>query len=153
MKPGDEGRIYALVSSVFSEFVASEYLPEGIEEFINYIQPEDIASRAAENHFVFVAESGSEIVGVIEIRNSNHISLLFAEKRFQRRGVGKELLRKSVEVCRREVPGLERITVHSSPNAVLAYEKMGFEPSGSERTFHGIRFVPMTCRLEKGDSG
>jgi hypothetical protein len=34
-------------------------------------------------------------------------------------------------------------TVSSSPNAVSAYERLGFRITGSEQCVHGIRFVPM----------
>ena len=34
-------------------------------------------------------------------------------------------------------------TVSSSPNAVSAYERLGFRITSSEQCVHGIRFVPM----------
>ncbi|RYD87086.1 MAG: GNAT family N-acetyltransferase [Sphingobacteriales bacterium] len=37
-------------------------------------------------------------------------------------------------------------TVSSSPNAVSAYQRLGFRVAGSEQCIHGIRFVPMTLK-------
>lgn len=37
----------------------------------------------------------------------------------------------------------KRLTVNSSPYAVPAYEKLGFQLNGEEETVSGIRFQPM----------
>ena len=41
------------------------------------------------------------------------------------------------------VSGHERVTVHSSPYAVEIYSRMGFEPTDTEQTVNGLRFIPM----------
>lgn len=153
MKRGEEGLVFAFVSGVFNEFIAPEYSQEGVEEFMKYIQPDKLASRAQGNHFSLIAELGSEIVGVIEIRNYSHVALLFVDSRFQRRGVGRELLRKALEICRRNDSSLSQLSVHASPNSITAYERMGFKPTDVEQCVNGIRFVPMTLPLAQEDGG
>ncbi len=44
-------------------------------------------------------------------------------------------------------PGVRELTVNASPNAVLAYERLGFTPAGPEQTVNGIRFIPMALAL------
>jgi GNAT superfamily N-acetyltransferase len=153
MKRGEEGLVFTFVSGVFNEFVAPQYSQEGVEEFMKYIQPEELSSRTQGNHFSLIAELDSEIVGVIEIRNYSHVALLFVDSRFQRKGVGRELLRKAMEICRRNELSLSQVTVNASPNSVTAYERMGFKPTDAEQCVNGIRFVPMALRLVQEDGG
>jgi GNAT superfamily N-acetyltransferase len=100
-----------------------------------------------------IAEFSFEIIGVIAVRDYNHIALFFVDTPFQRRGVGRELFRKALEICRCNNLGLSQITVNASPNSINAYESMGFQPTDSEQCVNGIRFVPMAWRLPKVDGG
>lgn len=148
MERGEEAHVFAFVSGVFNEFVAPEYSQEGVEEFMKYIQPHELTSRAQENHFSLIAELGSEIIGMIEVLNYSHVALLFVDSRLQRRGVGSQLLRRALEICRRKEPSLLQVTVNASPNSITAYERMGFEPTDIEQCVNGIRFVPMALHLQ-----
>ena len=153
MRQGEEGLIFRFVSRVFNEFVAPEFSQEGIDEFMKYIQPDELTIHIRKNHFILIAEFSSEIIGVIAVRDFNHIALFFVDTPFQRRGVGRELFRKALEICRCNNLGLSQITVNASPNSINAYESMGFQPTDSEQCVNGIRFVPMARRLPKLDGG
>ncbi len=96
---------------------------------------------------MLVATLKDRIAGVIEIRQHDHISLLFVNKRLQRKGIAKDLLQKALEVMRTAKPDLERVTVNSSRYGVPVYEKLGFHRTGPERTVNGIAFIPMVLRL------
>ena len=144
MKPGEENEVCSLVTRVFKSFVAPQYSQEGIDEFLRYAAaPKAMVTRIQANHFVLVAELNGSIVGMIEVRDSNHISLFFVEGRLQQQGIAKELLRRALEICTRNQAGMAKLTVNSSPNAVGAYQTMGFRFEGPEQTKNGIRFVPM----------
>ena len=147
MKSGEESMVCALVTHVFNEFVAPDYSDEGAEEFLKYVEPDPLLERYLENHFVLVATLLKEIVGMIEVRDYNHISLLFVDKRFQRIGIGKELLRKSLEICFSHKPGLSHVSVNSSLYAVEVYRKLGFCQQGPRQTVKGICFDPMVLEL------
>lgn len=147
MTPGEEAEVCDLISRVFNEFVAPEYTPEGIQEFFKYVKPELLSNRSLVNHFVLVAVVGDKIVGMIEMRDYNHISLLFVDKHFQRQGIARELFQRSLEICRSYKPDLLEISVNSSPYAVPIYEKLSFRQTRSEQTINGIRFMPMTLKL------
>lgn len=77
----------------------------------------------------------------------DHISLFFVLKEFQRKGIGKELLHISTEICLKDKPNLSQITVNSSPNAIRIYEKLGFAKVGPEQLVNGIIFTPMAIKL------
>jgi hypothetical protein len=70
--------------------------------------------------------------------------MLFVRSSRQRGGIARGLLAAAGDAkC--------AFTVNSSPNAVSAYERLGFRITGSEQCLHGIRFVPMQ-RLSANDS-
>jgi GNAT superfamily N-acetyltransferase len=148
MKAGEEQQVCDLVVRVFTEFVAPLYQPSGVDEFLTYAaDPGQLRERLRINRFVLVAETQGQLVGAIEVRNSDHISLLFVESQSQQKGVGKELWRRALDTCLASRPDVARITVHSSPNAVEAYRKLGFLVEGPERIENGIRFTPMAFIL------
>ena len=66
--------------------------------------------------------------------------MLFVRPSRQRRGIGRGLLA-AVGTLAGHTDC--EFTVNSSPNAVSAYERLGFRITGSEQCVHGIRFVPM----------
>ena len=149
MHPGDEQRVSLLIRDVFMDFVAQYYSEEGVKEFLSYITPERLAERMQSNHVGFLAELGEILVGVIEIRRFEHITLLFVDGLYQQRGIAAELLRKALEYAKRNRPGLDALTVNSSPNAVAAYRKLGFTQAEPEQTQHGIRYIPMELAIER----
>ena len=147
IEPGEEKKVSELVLESFGEFIRHEYSQEGIDEFRRYAQPEALEQRSRVDHCVLVATLKDRIAGVIEIRQHDHISLLFVERRLQRKGIAKDLLQKALEVMRTAKPDLERVTVNSSRYGVPVYEKLGFHQTGPERTVNGIAFIPMVLRL------
>ena len=153
MEQGEEKAVCRLVRQVFAEFVAPLYTQEGVEEFQRYADPDLMAERAQSNHFVLVAEADGELIGAIETRDFNHISLLFVAKERQCQGVARGLLHEALAIARRSEPALSEVDVHSSPNAADAYMRLGFEAIGPEKLEHGIRFVPMRMRIEGFDDG
>ena len=154
MEPGEEQQVCHLVVRVFTEFVAPLYSPEGVREFLNYAaDPDRLRERLQANRFVLVAELQGRMVGVIEVRNCDHISLFFVDGQAQRKGIGSELWRLALAACLAGRPDLARITVHSSPNAVEAYNRLGFRTEGPEETVNGIRFVPMALAVKETATG
>jgi GNAT superfamily N-acetyltransferase len=45
---------------------------------------------------------------MIEVRNSEHVALLFVDKAFQQRGIAKELLHRALNICRNNDPALSQ---------------------------------------------
>jgi predicted GNAT family N-acyltransferase len=147
MRPNEEAAVSDLVSRVFAEFVAPGFSPEGIQTFHDYIKPDSLAKRSQDNHFVLVAESSDVIVGMIEIRDYEHVSLFYVKKDQHGKGIGKNLMRRALDTCRLYKPDLAAISVNASPYAAPIYEKLGFHRKGAEQMKDGIRFVPMQLTL------
>ena len=139
----DRNRVAALVARAFEKDVAPLYSPPGIRNFRVFAAPEAMALRAAHRHWALVAEMEGEPVGVVEVRENRHISMLFVDPERQGAGIGRRLFDAAVERCRTENPRPTKITVAASPNAVPVYERLGFRPAGPPAEEEGIRSVPM----------
>ncbi len=146
MKKGEEGRACALIEKVFNEFVAPDYGQEGVDEFFKFANPAAMAGRRGPEQVAIVAEKGADIVGVIEMRSTNHIAMLFVGN--QGEGIAKGLFKRAVKVCLKRRPDIKTITVNSSPFAEPVYSRMGFMPTGPAQKKNGIIFVPMACDLK-----
>ena len=132
-----------LVWGVFLEFEAPEYSDEGIREFKNFITPQAVESRIANAElFVWGCFDGNKIVGVIATRPPCHISLLFVDKAYHRKGIAKALYQ-TVMGHYRDNSDYTEMTVNSSPYALEAYRRLGFLDTDSEQTVNGLRFIPM----------
>jgi GNAT superfamily N-acetyltransferase len=143
MHDGEERAVCDMVHGVFDFSVAPLYTEKGRRSFKDYADPEEMSARVNTDHFVLLAMAGGDIVGMIEIRRRCHVSLFFVAPEFQGKGVGGLLLEKALEICRKTNPQLREMTVNSSPNALRAYERMGFAPTGGEQVICGVRFIPM----------
>lgn len=137
----------ALVRRVFAEFEAPEYAPEGVEVFHRFIAPDSLAEQLRRGTMqmwgVFRQETP---VGIIAVTHRTHISLLFVDKSCHRQGIARALFSRVCDRCRTD-PAITRLTVNSSPYAVGIYRKLGFTPTGPERTTDGIRYTPMEYLL------
>ena len=132
-----------MVHRIFDLSVAPLYSKKGQKNFKKYADPEEMSARVHALHFVLLALADDEIIGMIEMRRHRHVSLLFVEQEFQGKGLGGEILGLAVEICLSNSSPLREVTVNSSPNAVKAYERMGFQITGEEQNINGVRSVPM----------
>lgn len=141
IKQGDAIQVFTFIKEVFNQFVAPGFAKAGIEAFLKYIRPDALDEYLSSNHFGYVGLVDSEIVGVIILRDYNHVALFFVASEYQQQGVGRALFQSAVEECKSN--GENIITVNASPNSTNAYKKLNFEPTDNEQCVDGIRFVPM----------
>ena len=84
------------------------------------MEADAIRERIAQAHFGMVAIAVDTLAGMIEIRENNHVALLFVEKAYHRRGVARQLLTDALAVARAEQPEADRVTVNSSRHGVTS---------------------------------
>jgi GNAT superfamily N-acetyltransferase len=134
--PSETGPAATLAREVFDQFVAPHYQADGVAEFHRYASADALAQRHASGHCTYVAERAGELVGMLHLREPRHVAMLFVRSPFQRSGIARALLASAGDAsC--------EFTVNSSPNAVGAYERLGFRVTGPEQCVHGIRFTPL----------
>ena len=149
MQQGQENTVIEIVKEVFDEIIAPGYTQEGIDEFYNFANVENLAKRSKLDHFTILAQDNAETFGVIEIRETNHVSMFFVRKNYQNKGVGKSLFNEAMTQIKKRNSNIEELTVNSSLNAVPAYERLGFIIQNGEQCFNGISFVPMKLSLNQ----
>ena len=86
-------------------------------------------------------------MGMISLRNNSHISLLFVDKHYHKRGIGRALIVSLSEYVKTEI-GQNRITVNASPYGVDFYHRLGFRDIEPEKQQDGIIFTPMFLNIE-----
>jgi len=132
---------------VFLEFDAPYFPPSGVDRFRAFICNENLKKLFVSGSFVVVgAYDGDDMVGVIALRDNNHISLLFVDKRYHRQGIGRELVKELSYYSNKKLMQ-DTITVNSSPYAVDFYHKLGFKDISEEINEEGIIFTPMKMDL------
>lgn len=146
--PADAEVVAALVREVFDEHVAASFEADGISEMYAYLKAQGIAERA-QTHITLVAWQGYKAVGVIEVRNVQHVSMLFIRTSHMGRGIATELVARAEAACR--AAGSRAVTVNSSLNAQGFYRRMGFVANSEPKKYHGFAFAPMEKRLSEGE--
>lgn len=135
--------IMALAWKTFLVFEANEYSKEGVDNFHDFVWDDELRKMFERGVYqVFVALDGNRIVGMISLRNFNHISLLFVDEQYHHRGIGRSLIYCLREYMYREM-GQILVTVNSSPYAEGFYHKIGFTDTGARTVADGIIFTPM----------
>lgn len=145
---GMEKEIARLVKKVYDEFVAQDYSKEGNDFFYDFVKPENFVSRVEQNqNRILCAVHSSVIVGLIEIRDQNQISLLFVDSNCQKKGIAKKLYAQTLKLLKEENPHIKTVHVHASPFSIPAYKKLGFNADGEIQEHIGIKYLPMTAHL------
>lgn len=136
-----------LAWDTFILYEAPEYTKEGITSFRNFVRDPILKTLFIEGKYnVLVAFNNNIIVGIIGVRNETHISLLFVDSEYHKKGIARRLVEKTFERTY-EKYGKREMTVNSSPYAVGFYHKMGFVDTDIEQTTDGIRYTPMKARF------
>ena len=134
LEPGEIPEALELCWRVFLEFETPEYPPEGITTFRASLDDEE-RKRGLRFYGAF---RGKTLVGVLCMRQPQHIADFFVDAAYHRRGVGRKLF----EAMRREYSE-QVFTVNSSPYAVGFYRRLGFVPTDTEQLTDWLRYTPM----------
>lgn len=148
MKEEELEETLELVKRVFNEFEAPDYTDEGINSFYKFIDYNRILEQIKNNFKIFVAKEKNKIIGMICIRDYQHITMLFVDKKYHKMGIGTELIKyaKRYSISNKKD---YKITVNSAPFAIDFYHKLGFKDTSKEQTVDGIKFLPMELTLYK----
>ena len=82
-----------LAWKTFMKFEADIYTDEGIQNFEDFITDTTLHRMFLMGVYqMFVALDRKQIVGMLTLRNNSHISLLFVDEKYHRRGIGRALI-------------------------------------------------------------
>jgi predicted GNAT family N-acyltransferase len=131
-----------LTNEVFDEFVGKDYSEEGKKTFKEFTNEKAIIERINDNDF-FVAKCKNKIIGIMEIRNRNHISLFFVLKEFHGKGIGRKLFEYYIKIIKQNNYEIKTIMVNSSFYGEKVYEALGFIKTQEAQEKNGIKYIPM----------
>ena len=123
-----------LVWQVFSEFEVPVFPPEGGPEYKRIIEE----TRQRKNISFYGALANGKVVGVLGMRENNHIGYFYVDKRYHKRGIGRSLFERMMRDY-----DLKEFTVNAAPYGVPIYTRLGFSPTDKEQNVNGVIFTPM----------
>lgn len=127
----------------FLTYDAKDYSARGIDSFREFVtNPALYQMFLNGNYILLVAFEKQVMVGMITLRSKSHISLLFVEEGYHRKGIGKRL----VDLLGKQIihnNKATKITVNSSPYAIEFYHNLGFNNTDKELINDGICYTPM----------
>lgn len=127
----------------FLKFEADVYSEEGVRNFEDFITDTTLQKMFIIGTYrMFVALHNDRIIGMITLRNTSHISLLFVDERYHRQGVGSALI-SYLQNYLLAFTTAEKVTVNAAPYGVAFYHKLGFYDIRPEEVKDGIRYTPM----------
>jgi GNAT superfamily N-acetyltransferase len=132
-----------LVWKTFLKFEGRDYSVQGVRNFYRFITDDKLRHAFLKGEYqMMAAYDGSHMIGIASVRNGNHLSLLFVEEFYHKKGVGSALLHRLFQYLAEEA-GERYMTVKASPYAVGFYRKLGFRTVTPEEEFAGIRVTSM----------
>ena len=94
-----------MIWRTFLKYEGKDYTEEGIRNFFDFITDDDLYTAFLKGDYqMMVAVAGSRIVGAGTIRNKNHLSLLFVDEEYQRKGIGKAIINGLCRYLKEELP-------------------------------------------------
>ncbi|MES9858120.1 MAG: GNAT family N-acetyltransferase [Sedimenticola sp.] len=142
----DANQISKLACSLSEKYVTVE-LPESIaKSLLNSMSLEEIEKCMKVNVKYFVAEIGKDIVGVVGVKNNNHLHHLFVNEKFHKMGIARRLWNEIKDECITNGNSKE-FTVNSSKYAKNIYEKLGFVAQSGPQERNGVTFIPMKLEI------
>ena len=132
-----------MVWRTFMRFEAPDYTAEGISNFRDFLTDGRIYHMFQEGtYLMMIALDGDRVVGTISVRNRNHISLLFVDETYHRRGIGRSLIKAMGDYLKKERQELY-MSVSAAPYALGFYKRVGFHACAPEKEYSGIRVTSM----------
>lgn len=151
LKEEEVEELSLVILEVFNEFVAGDFLEEGITLFKEFVSPPSLINREKSGEaFTLVAKDQDKILGTISIKDKEHIALFFVSKDYHRKGIGKKLFKKALDRILIDEEKVKKITVNASPYAVEVYKSLGFliQGSGELKETNGIIYLPMEMLIQ-----
>lgn len=138
----------SLAWRTFMKYEAPDYPKRGSESFLEFISDNGLYKMFCIGQYkLFIATDNDKIVGLISIRSRNHISLLFVDGAYHKRGIGRSLINYAAMYVREETK-LTTITVAAAPYAIEFYHRLGFKDTGPQGISDGMIYVPMELNIQ-----
>lgn len=137
-----------LAWNTFLRYETADYSLEGVKSFRDFVKGKKLHEMFLMGEYpTWGAFDNGVMVGVVSMRNKSHISLLFVDGDYHRRGIATNLLKVLFEHVKDE-EHLTEVTVNAAPYAKGFYHKIGFVDLDEEKIADGIRYTPMVIEIK-----
>lgn len=145
--PADAETISRLVQASFLEFVAHEWEPSAVENFLRESSPIEMTRFIAKAAFSAIVCANGRPVGFILLAPANQLKALFVDKSWHRRGIARWLWSLARGHLKATQPDVETIELNASTFAVETYRALGFYPISPPFRRQGCLATRMACWL------
>lgn len=136
-----------MIWRTFLRYDGKDYTEEGIKNFFDFITDNDLYEAFLRGEYqMMVALIEGRIIGAGSLRNKNHLSLLFVDGAYHRKGIGSTILMRLCNYLEQEM-GERYMSLKAAPYAVDFYRKLGFQTVRPEEEISGIRVTTMIKML------
>jgi len=141
----DADAISLLILDSQKEFCFHEYTEEGKQLMQQLCGTDAIRSYMDRGDVYYVAECEASLVGVAGVRDNEHLSHNFVDKKWHRKGISNRLWKLVSSECMRQ-GNRGAFNLNASTYAIPVYKKWGFRISGPMSQEFGLAFTPMNLK-------
>ncbi|MCH5349216.1 MAG: GNAT family N-acetyltransferase [Oscillospiraceae bacterium] len=135
-----------LAEEVFMQFEAPTFIQRGVDSFLDFLWGKRVQEMIDEGSMkIWCCYSDDQLVGMLALREREHISLAFVKGDFHRQGIGRMLYAEAKKYAL--AMGTKRITVNASDYGLPFYKAMGFRETDMQLTADGIIYTPMEVKI------
>ncbi|OHU87775.1 MULTISPECIES: GNAT family N-acetyltransferase [Pseudoalteromonas] len=139
---GDCDEVSKVCMSSFMNSVAGTLSEQGIVTFKRIASGAALSERMTQDNLMLVAVINGRVAGYVELKQGQHIAMLFVAPQYQKQGVGRRLLSSL-----KSGVSNTKLTVHASTTSVSAYERYGFISVGDIAVSEGLVYQPMEINI------
>ena len=129
----------ALIWQVFQVYEVPDFPSCGVAKYKKILDK----TEKEKNITFYAAMENDSVVGVLGMRENNHIGYFYVKESHHKRGIGKMLF----EAILNDYCG--DITVNACPYGVPVYTRLGFLPTDTVQNDGGIIYTPMKYERER----
>ena len=153
--PADAGEVSQMVRNVLRD---EGLIRDAALEYPQFLRPDAILFRLQRGSLCLVALDRDplgreQIVGVVEIEELTHLSLLCVDAGHRGRGLARGLWEQARGFCREFSPGPQRFSVQALRSALPVYRRFGFVECGPPQGQHGFELIPMELICDEPVNG
>ena len=137
---------FHLAEEVFMQFEAPVFTQRGIDSFRDFLWGKRVREMLRDGSMkVWCCYSGNELIGMLSLRDGEHISLAFVKGDHHRQGAGRMLFAEAKKYAL--AMGRQYITVNASDHGIPFYRAMGFRETDMQLDTDGIIYTPMEAKI------
>ncbi|YAI81988.1 MAG: GNAT family N-acetyltransferase [cyanobacterium endosymbiont of Rhopalodia sterrenbergii] len=132
--------IHKLIKQIFCEEKLTEITVEGYDNFLEFIACSSLKKGLACESKIWLCKMNTQLIGILEINQNNHILLFFVKENYRGQKIGKILFNHAKSQV------LGKITANSTDYALPIYPKLGFVKTGPAVNRGGVIVSPVLLK-------